>query len=205
MTSLAYHNPLWVAERMVLLDHLTRGRAMLGVGPGSLPTDSAMLGLDPTDTRELMDVNFDVVMRLLRGDEPVIGRDADAQAHRRAPAPAPVLRAAHVDVAVAAVASPTGPRLAGRHGVGLLSVGATLTEAGFDALAHHWNVMEERAETFGTTVDRAKWRLVGLMHIAETASRPIATSSSASSSGSATSRRWPPSRRWRSRAATCAR
>jgi limonene 1,2-monooxygenase len=73
-----------------------------------------------------------------------------------------------MDVAVAAVASPTGPRLAGRHGVGLLSIGATMTEAGFDALAHHWNVMEERAETFGTTVDRAKWRLVGLMHIAET-------------------------------------
>jgi limonene 1,2-monooxygenase len=74
----------------------------------------------------------------------------------------------HMDVAVAAVASPTGPRLAGRYGVGLLSVGATMTEAGFDALAHHWNVMEERAETFGTEVDRAKWRLVGLMHIAET-------------------------------------
>ena len=167
VTSLAYHNPLWVTERMVLLDHLTRGRVMLGVGPGSLPTDSAMLGLTPTDTRELMDINFDVVMRLLRGDEPVsvetpTHKLIDARLHLR-PYSEP-----HMDVAVAAVASPTGPRLAGRHGVGLLSVGATLTEAGFDALAHHWNVMEERAETFGTTVDRAKWRLVGLMHIAET-------------------------------------
>src|SRR5918996_6505235 len=45
VTSIAYHNPLWVAERMVLLDHLTRGRTMLGCGPGSLPTDSMMLGL----------------------------------------------------------------------------------------------------------------------------------------------------------------
>jgi hypothetical protein len=80
-----------------------------------------------------------------------------------------------------------------------------MTEAGFDALAHHWNVMEERAETFGTTVDRAKWRLVGLMHIAETREQAYATSSTASSSGSATSRRSRPSRRWRSRAATCAR
>src|ERR1700709_2497738 len=71
VTSLAYHNPLWVAERMVLLDHLTRGRAMLGVGPGSLPTDSAMIGLSPTETRALMDVNFAVVMRLLRGEQPV--------------------------------------------------------------------------------------------------------------------------------------
>jgi limonene 1,2-monooxygenase len=70
-------------------------------------------------------------------------------------------------MAVAAVASPTGPQIAGRHGIGLLSIGATQA-AGFDALALHWDVMEERAAAFGTTVDRSTWRLVGLMHIAET-------------------------------------
>ena len=48
VVSVSYHNPLWVAERIVMLDHLTRGRVMLGVGPGSLPTDSAMIGLTPT-------------------------------------------------------------------------------------------------------------------------------------------------------------
>src|SRR6202035_4281243 len=71
------------------------------------------------------------------------------------------------DIAVAAVASPAGPQIAGKHGIGLLSVGATQA-AGFDALALHWNVMKERAETFGTSVDRSMWRLVGLMQIAET-------------------------------------
>ena len=35
--SLPYHNPLWAAERVVLLDHLTRGRVIFGMGPGSLP------------------------------------------------------------------------------------------------------------------------------------------------------------------------
>ena len=70
-------------------------------------------------------------------------------------------------MAVAAVASPSGPRLAGKYGVGLLSVGATQSE-GFDVLGLHWDVMEERARTFGTEVDRDQWRLVGLMHIAET-------------------------------------
>jgi limonene 1,2-monooxygenase len=167
VTSLSYHNPLWVAERMVLLDHLTRGRVMLGVGPGSLPTDSAMIGLNPTDTRELLEENLEIVMRLLRGDEPVTATTRthqliDARLHLR-PYSDPLF-----DVAVAAVASPTGPRLAGRHGVGLLSIGATLTREGFDALAHHWNVMEEQAAAYGTTVDRASWRLVGLMHVAET-------------------------------------
>jgi len=163
--SLAYHNPLWVTERMVLLDHLTRGRAMLGVGPGSLPTDSAMIGLNPTDTRELLDQNLDIVMRLLRSDEPV---SAETATHKLIDARLHLRPYSEFDIAVAAVASPTGPRLAGRYGLGLLSIGATMTEAGFDALAHHWSVMEERAAAFGSTVDRDKWRLVGLMHIAET-------------------------------------
>src|ERR1700732_3907678 len=66
--SLAYHNPLWGADRLMLLDHLTHGRVIGGVGPGSLPTDSAMIGLTPTDTRELLDSNLDIVVRLLRGE-----------------------------------------------------------------------------------------------------------------------------------------
>jgi limonene 1,2-monooxygenase len=166
VTSIAYHNPLWVAERMVLLDHLTRGRAMLGCGPGSLPTDSMMLGLNPTDTRELMEVDLDIIMRLLRGEtvteQTRTHNLVNARLHLR-PYSEPCF-----DIAVAAVASPTGPRLAGRHGVGLLSIGATLTKDGFDALAHHWSVVEERAAHYGQTVSRRDWRLVGLMHIAET-------------------------------------
>jgi limonene 1,2-monooxygenase len=167
VTSVAYHNPLWVAERMVLLDHLTRGRTMLGLGPGSLPTDSAMIGLNPTDTRELLDQNLDIIMRLLVGDEPVTAETAthklfDARLHLR-PYSEP-----HFDIAVAAVASPTGPRLAGRYGLGLLSVGATLTPEGFDALGHHWGIAEERAQAYGQTVSRDDWRLVGLVHAADT-------------------------------------
>ena len=166
VVSLSYHNPLWVAERIVLLDHLTRGRVMLGVGPGSLPTDAAMIGVRQSDTRELMEQSFDLIMTLLRTEEPVTFANGrwdlrDARLHLR-PYSNPLF-----DVAVAAVASPAGPRIAGKHGVGLLSIGATQA-AGFDALALHWNVMEERARTFGTTVDRAKWRLVGLVHCAET-------------------------------------
>jgi limonene 1,2-monooxygenase len=167
VTSVAYHNPLWVADRMVMLDHLTRGRSMLGVGPGSLPTDSAMIGLNPTDTRELLDINIDIIMRLLRGESVTQKTPThnlvDARLQLRA------YTDPCFDIAVAAVASPTGPRLAGRHGTGLLSIGATLTQDGFDALAHHWSVVEERAAHYGRpTPDRSGWRLVGLMHIAET-------------------------------------
>jgi limonene 1,2-monooxygenase len=70
------------------------------------------------------------------------------------------------DIAVPAIASPTGAKLAGRHGLGLLSIGAT-TAAGFDALALHWDIMEAEAAHHGTRVDRSKWRLVGMVHCAE--------------------------------------
>ena len=166
VTSLSYHNPLWVAERIVLLDHLTRGRVMFGAGPGSLPTDGLMIGLSQSQTRDLLDQGLDVIMRLLTTEEPVTFRNdrwdlRDALLHLR-PYSNPLF-----DITVAAVASPTGPRLAGRHGIGLLSIGAT-TAAGFDALALHWNVLEEQARRHGKGVDRSKWRLVGLCHVAET-------------------------------------
>lgn len=163
--SLAYHNPLWVADRLMLLDHLTHGRVIGGMGPGSLPTDSAMIGLNPTDTRELLETNLDIVVRLLAG-ETVSAKTATHQLFDAKLQLAPYSGA--IPLAVAAVASPTGARLAGKHGIGLLSIGATLTIEGFNALSYHWDIVEERAAAFGTQVDRSTWSLVGPMHIAET-------------------------------------
>ena len=166
VVSVGYHNPVWVAERLVLLDHLTHGRVMFGAGPGSLPTDAAMIGIEQKDTRDLLEQGFDVIMQLLTSEEPVTFKNErwdlrEAKLHLR-PYSNPLF-----DCAVAAVASPSGPRLAGKHGIGLLSLGATQA-AGFDALAMHWDVMEQRAAQFGTVADRSKWRLVGIVHCAET-------------------------------------
>src|ERR1700730_2278950 len=66
--SLSYHNPLWVADRLMLLDHLTHGRIIGGVGPGSLPTASAMIGLNPTDTREESNDDVEVGLQQLAGE-----------------------------------------------------------------------------------------------------------------------------------------
>ena len=164
--SLAYHNPLWVADRLMLLDHLTHGRVIGGMGPGSLPTDSAMIGLTPTDTRELLETNLDIVVRLLAG-QTVTAKTPTHQLVDARLQLAPYC-ADGIPLAVAGLVSPTGPRLAGKHGIGLLSIGATLVVEGFDALAYHWGIVEERATAFGTQADRANWTLVGLMHIAET-------------------------------------
>ncbi|MUL82195.1 MULTISPECIES: LLM class flavin-dependent oxidoreductase [unclassified Mycolicibacterium] len=164
--SLSYHNPLWAADRLMLLDHLTHGRIIGGVGPGSLPTDSAMIGLTPTDTRELLETNLDIMVRLLAGE--TVSAKTPTHELFDAKLQLALYSEGGIPLSVAAVASPTGARLAGKHGIGLLSIGATLTEAGFDALAHHWNIAEERAAAFGTTIDRSNWTLVGPFHVAET-------------------------------------
>src|ERR1700733_5371659 len=164
--SLSYHNPLWIADRLMMLDHLPHGRVIGGVGPGSLPSDSSMIGLTPTDTRELLEANLDIVVRLLAG-ETVTAKTPTHDLHNAKLQLAPYSDGG-VPLAVAAVASPTGARLAGKHGIGLLSIGATLTIEGFNALAYHWDIAEERAAAFGTQVDRKNWSLVSLFHIAET-------------------------------------
>ncbi|MES3640155.1 LLM class flavin-dependent oxidoreductase [Mycobacterium intracellulare] len=164
--SLSYHNPLWVADRLMLLDHLTHGRIIGGVGPGSLPSDSSMIGLTPTDTRELLETNLDIVVRLLAG-ETVSAKTATHQLFDARLQLAPYSDGG-IPLSVAAVASPAGARLAGKHGIGLLSIGATLTVEGFNALSYHWDIVEERAATFGAQVDRRNWSLVGLFHLAET-------------------------------------
>jgi limonene 1,2-monooxygenase len=165
VVSLPYHNPLMVAERINQLDHMTRGRVMLGVGPGSLQSDARMLGLEPTRQRAMMEESLEVIVRLLRGETVSETREwfelNEARLHLD-PYSDP-----HVELAVASQVSPAGARMAGRFGLGLLSVGAT-TQGGFNALAANFDVYSNECEKHGNPVNRDGWRLVGPMHIAET-------------------------------------
>src|SRR5256885_898829 len=166
VSSLPYHHPLMLADRMVLLDHLTKGRIMLGVGPGALPSDAFMMGIPVAAQRDRMEEALEAILLLLRDEEPVTMKtDWFTLDHARLnlrPYTHP-----HFEVAVASQVSPTGARAAGRFGAGLLSIGAT-NQQGFDMLGYNWSIAEERAEQSAPPVDRRNWRLVGPMHIAET-------------------------------------
>lgn len=165
VSSLPYHHPLMLADRINQLDHITRGRVMLGVGPGSLPSDAFMMGITVAKQRDMMDEALDVIVPLLRGETVTAKTDwfelKDARLQMT-----PWSRPS-VEIAVASQVSPTGATAAGRHGLGLLSIGAT-SAGGFNALSSNWAICEETAKENGKTIDRSQWRLVGPVHIAET-------------------------------------
>lgn len=165
VSSLPYHQPLMLADRINQLDYMTRGRVMFGVGPGALPSDAYMMGIEVPRQRDMMDEAINVLVPLLRGE--VVTEKTDWFTLNEARLQLPPFTLPHVEFCVASQVSPAGARAAGKYGLGLLSIGATST-GGFNALASNWEICEQRAKEFDRTVRREQWRLVGPMHIAET-------------------------------------
>lgn len=166
VVSLPYHHPLMVADRMAFLDHLTRGRLIFGMGPGALPSDARMMGLDYNSLRPRMDEALTAIMALLDGDRPVTMKtewfELDRAELQHGSYRRPAMR-----MAVASAISPAGPRLAGKHGIGLVSFGGTSDRA-LESLGSTWEVMLEQSVAHGTTVSRDDWGIVGMLHIADT-------------------------------------
>ena len=163
--SLPYHNPLMVANRIIQLDHMTRGRVMFGAGPGLLASDALMLGIDPNVQRDRMAEALDVILRLFRGETVTEQTEwytfVNARAHLL-PYTKP-----HPEVAVVSAVTPSGGRLAGKYDLSMICVAAT-NPFGFDALGANWQIANDLAAEQGRTMDASRLRLVGPMHIAET-------------------------------------
>src|SRR5207248_10932475 len=110
----------------------------------------SMLGIDIDSQRRMMEEAFDTIMALFRGEVVTCHTDWFTLTEGRLqlrPYTYPLF-----DIAVAASISPSGPKTAGRHGVGLVSIAATNPLA-FEMLAGHWAVMEEQAAEHGVTVE----------------------------------------------------
>ena len=72
-----------------------------------------------------------------------------------------------IPMATASSISPSGMQLAGKYGIGALSIASTSKE-GLQALPTQWSFAEEAAAKHGQTVRRNDWRVLMSWHIAET-------------------------------------
>lgn len=164
VSSLPYHHPFMLADRMVQLDHMTRGRAMFGVGPGALTSDAYMLGIDALTQRQRMDEALGVILRLFEGE--VVSYECEWFTLREARLQIAPYTYPHMPIAVASTFSPAGPVTAGKHGVGVLSV-AVSQPGGLISLARTWETAQEAADKAGKTISRDDWRLSIPIHLAD--------------------------------------
>jgi len=170
VVSLPYHNPLMVADRLVQLDHMSMGRVMMGAGPGLLPLDARMLGIDPDTTRDRLVEALEVVLALLRGETVTRKTEwfnlVEARLHL-------LPYSGQIEAVVASARTPSGGRIAGTFGLGMMCMTASQSD-GFDALSTNWELANEVAAKNGKSMDRSSLRLVAPIHIAETREKAYA-------------------------------
>jgi limonene 1,2-monooxygenase len=172
VVSLPYHHPYMVANRMVLLDHLTRGRAILGVGPGALASDALMFGIDPERQRDMMDESLGVIIRLLESTEPLTVHSDWFQLNEAVLQLRPYQQPS-IPIAVASVQSPAGVQVAGKYGAAVLSLSIPRETVRQTSLKELWAIGEETAAKHGQTLRREDWSLVVPVHLAESRKEAI--------------------------------
>ena len=166
VVSIPYHHPFMVADRMVLLDHLTRGRVILGVGPGALATDAYMMGVDPSRQREMMDEGLGVIKRLFTETEPFSVKSDWFELNDGMLQIRPYQHPS-IPLVVASVQTPAGVTTAGKHGAGVLSLSTPRGMVRETSLAELWSIAEQTAEEYGNEMRREEWRLSIPIHLAE--------------------------------------
>ena len=156
--SLPYHHPFNVAQRMVQLDHMTGGRAIFGSGPGALAS-----GIDPMAQRDRQDEAIAIIRRLFQGER--VSAKSDWFTMNDAALQILPLQE-EMPFVVASQISPSGMTLAGKYGIGIISLGSMSTQ-GLMALPTQWSFAEDAAKKYGTKVSRSDWRVLLSWHIAE--------------------------------------
>lgn len=166
VTLLALHNPVELAHRLAMLDHMARGRFQWGIGSGGIPTDLALFGLTatgPNGVRERSAEVLDVVLKLWEADAGFSyhGKFFDIEAPELDPTKERGLymkpyQQPHPPIAVAA-STPTSEsmRMAGARG--WMPMTSSLLSRPY--LKGHWDLVCEGAARTGREPNRADWRV----------------------------------------------
>jgi alkanesulfonate monooxygenase SsuD/methylene tetrahydromethanopterin reductase-like flavin-dependent oxidoreductase (luciferase family) len=170
---LPYHYPAELAHRVAYLDHIARGRLMLGVGSGGTPTDWTMFGIDGPggQGRDMMWESLEIMIRLWTEREPFTHEGR----YWTVTQPEPILdggmaphitcfQSPHPPIGIAGL-SPKSPTLREGARRGLIPLSLALSSR---YLAGHWEQIEAGAAEGGRTADPAQWRIGREVFVAET-------------------------------------
>ncbi len=167
---LPFHHPASLASRLVLMDHLSKGRLNFGVAASSIPTDWGLFGVEAKDTRAMTRESLDMILRLWSADEPftqkgqywTVGRP-EPQIEIFAPFLKP-LQQPHPPIGIAGL-SPKSDTLRWAGERGFLPMSLNLNAA---YLAGHWETVQAGAASAGRVAKRSDWRMVREVLVADT-------------------------------------
>ena len=165
--SAPFHHPFHLAERMCFLDHLTYGRAILGVGPCSLVTDKILFNMDDGTLYPMLHEAIDVIVRLLEADEP-ISHDGRFWQFKDLRLQLRSFQQPRLPLALPSAATPANLELIGRHGMIWLCP-AGRNNPGTGGLEDRWALVEKGAAAAGKVADRGNWRMTTYMYLADSA------------------------------------
>lgn len=169
--SLPYYNPFMLAETMVQLDHMTRGRTMFGVGPGALPSDATMMAIPVNELRSRMEESLDTIVALMKGE--TVTRKTSWFELKNAALSVGCFSRPMMELAVTVIRSPAGVVAAAKHGLGLLTLGP-MSDTVLDHHVTNWGIYEDECRKNGHVPDRRNWRITLMMHVAETREKAFA-------------------------------
>jgi limonene 1,2-monooxygenase len=163
--SAPFHHPFHIAERMAFLDHLTRGRAILGVGPCALVTDKKLFGLPNEKLYSMLAESTDIIVRLLESPEP-IDHEGRFWSFKQMRLQLRSYQQPRMPLAIASSGNEISLELAGKYGMLLLSP-AGKNVRNNQTKSAQWNKVEAIASQHGTATSRDNWRIATCIYLAD--------------------------------------
>lgn len=165
VTNLPFHHPFQVAERIAFLDHLSYGRAILGIGPSSLVTDKKLFNIDSVRARRMMSEAADVIVRLLEADDPISHKGEfwqfdDMRLQLKS------YQQPRLPLALPTTGGLESLDLAARHDMELWTP-CGLNRPGGGVFTSLWSDFEKACGREGKTANRNSWHLVSSFYLAE--------------------------------------
>jgi alkanesulfonate monooxygenase SsuD/methylene tetrahydromethanopterin reductase-like flavin-dependent oxidoreductase (luciferase family) len=170
---LPFFHPAELAHRIAWLDHIAKGRMIVGIGASAVPTDLDLFGIDYTtnQNREMMEESLELIRWLWSSTEP--GERKGKYWTVRHPKPIGDIlqfhlrpyQKPHPPFAITGF-SPGSPtlKLAGKHGMIPCSI-----SFGERYLKGHWDSVTQGAEAAGRAPpSKNEWRVVRIVVVADT-------------------------------------
>ena len=169
---LPFHHPAQIANRVAILDHISGGRLNFGIAASGLPSDWEMFNVDGANgvNRLMMREALDIILKLWSSNEPFTYagkywtvKNPEVMYGFLKPHIKPV-QAPHPPIGVAGLSKGSDTlKLAGERGYIPMSLNLNPAYVG-----SHWSSVVAGADKAGRTADRAEWRMVREVFVADT-------------------------------------